>query len=212
MKASGALKKLFEDPAIRRKIQSKLPYLFSLAEAESSKGGRAGMEVGALREQILIALLIYVFGEKNVNVDIPPTEPEVDVKVCGIPLSIKTFKGKFPVIKIRWASDWEKVEDFFQNYRPTCNLLLAQIRWGEEGGLFLIPQEVQAEVFERLGKDQYLHLPRRGTNARGAGISSTALRELLAHKDTLRIPIKWKRYSIERLAPYKRWLDYWRED
>lgn len=84
---------IFGSPGVRAKVQRKLPRLFRLAQAESSKAGKVGMEVGWLREQILIALLIYKFGEENVNVNIPPTEPEVDVLVCGEPVSIKTVTG-----------------------------------------------------------------------------------------------------------------------
>jgi len=51
------------------------------------------MEVGSLRERIIVALLIYKFGEENVKTDIPITEPEVDVKLFNQPISIKTITG-----------------------------------------------------------------------------------------------------------------------
>ncbi|MCX7948432.1 MAG: ThaI family type II restriction endonuclease, partial [candidate division WOR-3 bacterium] len=41
---------IFRDEESVRKIKTKLPYLFKLAELETSRGGRAGMEVGTLRE------------------------------------------------------------------------------------------------------------------------------------------------------------------
>lgn len=85
---------IFEDEALIVKIQKRLPYLFELAELESSRAGKVGMEVGSLREKIIIALLIYKFGEKNVETEIPITEPEVDVKLFGYPISIKTVTGK----------------------------------------------------------------------------------------------------------------------
>ena len=52
------------------------------------------MEVGSLHERIIIALLIYKFGEANVETEIPITEPEVDVKLFGEPVSIKTITRK----------------------------------------------------------------------------------------------------------------------
>ena len=71
------------------KVCERLPYLFRIAELESSRAGKIGMEVGCLRERILVALLICQFGEKNVETEIPVTEPEVDVRLFGYPISIK---------------------------------------------------------------------------------------------------------------------------
>ena len=39
------------------------------------------MEVGSIREKIIVALLICKFGEKNVETEVPITESEVDVKL-----------------------------------------------------------------------------------------------------------------------------------
>ncbi len=52
------LKQMFEDEKMVERIKSKLPYMFFIAEVEMSKSGKVGMEVGTLREQIIIALLI----------------------------------------------------------------------------------------------------------------------------------------------------------
>ena len=51
----STLVELFSDPVLQAQIRSKLPYLFRIAELESSRAGRIGMEVGSLREKILIA-------------------------------------------------------------------------------------------------------------------------------------------------------------
>lgn len=204
------LVELFEDLEIWEKIQRKLPYLFGLAQAESSRAGKVGMEVGRLREQILVALLMYKFGEENVSVNIPPTEPEVDVFVYGNPVSIKTVTGSGGV-KVVWTVDWEKVREFCEQYKPRYDILLAQVKWGEKGGLFLVPVGAQREVFRQLGKGQYLYVPRRGTNPRGIEISRKALRKLLSHPRTKCIPIEWREQHFEPSTPYKRWLEYWRE-
>jgi hypothetical protein len=45
---------LFEDEVLIEKIKRKLPYLFHIAEIESSRAGKIGMQVGSLRENILI--------------------------------------------------------------------------------------------------------------------------------------------------------------
>jgi len=56
---TNPLFQLFENEKIVLKIQQRLPYLFQLAELESSRAGKIGMEVGSLREKIIVALLIY---------------------------------------------------------------------------------------------------------------------------------------------------------
>jgi len=83
-----------------------------------------------LREKIIIALLIYKFGEKNVETEIPITEPEVDVKLFGYPISIKTVTGKnLNGIKLIWTVDPLKAKEFSKKYTPSCDILLIQINW-----------------------------------------------------------------------------------
>lgn len=121
---------LFSDKVLVQKVQAKLPKLFQLAELESSRAGKVGMEVGSVREKILIALLIYKFGENNVETEIPITEPEIDVKVFGNPISIKTITSKnFGNVKLVWTVDAEQALLFSQKYQPTCDMILAQINW-----------------------------------------------------------------------------------
>ncbi len=214
------LDELFRDDRLCEKIRRKLPFLFGLAERQASRAGRAGMEVGTLREQILIALLIYKFGETSVDLDIPITEHEVDVHVLGHPLSIKTVtvqSRRAPAVKIVWTVDWEKVKKFVETYEPKCDMLLVIVRWGGIGGFYGIPLQTQKEVFERLGKEKYLREPKHGTNPRGVDISSVAVDELLEHPLTKALMIEWQRPTDLtagelRLAPYKRWLQYWQEE
>ena len=101
---------LFTDQEIVTRIQAKLPELFYLAEIESSRAGKVGMEVGSARERILIALLLYKFGQENVETNIAITEPEVDVRVFGNPISIKTKTGKrLGSVKLIWTVDAEQL-------------------------------------------------------------------------------------------------------
>jgi len=104
------------------------------------------------------------------------------------------------------------VKEFCDQYKPKCDILLAVVKWGQKGGLYLIPLNAQIDVFEELGREEYLHTPKRGTNPRGVEISRKALELLLNHPATKCIPIDWGEPSFEPLAPYKRWIDYWRED
>lgn len=75
------------------------------------------MEVGSVRERIIVALLIYKFGEANVESEIPITEPEVDVKQFGETISVKTITGNsFSGVKIIWTVDAEKARQFSEEY------------------------------------------------------------------------------------------------
>jgi hypothetical protein len=90
------IKLLFEDKELVEKIKIKLPYLFQLAELECSRAGKVGMEVGSIREKVITALLVYKFGEENVESEIPITETAIDVILFDNPISIKTITGKKP--------------------------------------------------------------------------------------------------------------------
>lgn len=208
---------LLDDERICERIRQRLPYLFAMAELEASRAGRVGMEVGTLREQILVALLIYKFGEENVSLDIPITMPEVDVIVFGRPLSIKTVTARpkvIPAVKVVWTVDWQKVQEFVEGYRPKSDMLLVIVRWDSEGGFYLVPQDTQEEVFDRLGRENYLRIPKHGTNPRGVEISRKAIAQLICHHQTRGLTIEWHRHTVasdveRRFAPYKRWLYYW---
>lgn len=167
------------------------------------------MEVGSLRERILIALLIYKFGEGNIETRIPITEPETDVKVFGEPVAIKTIT-EMGGVKVIWTVDAQKAREFRENYQPGCDMLLAQIVWDGTGGLFLLPLEAQQRVFAHLGRNRFLKLPKPGTNPRGVEFSKEALAELLEDKGTKQIEILWQRSLIE-YNPYHRWVDYWKD-
>lgn len=166
---SSRLKEIFEDMKLVEKIKRKLPHLFTLAEIESSRAGKAGMEVGSLREKILIALLIYKFGEENIETQIPITEPELDVKLFGQPVSIKTISG-LGGVKIIWTVDPQKGKEFLESYIPKCDSILIVIRWGGKGGLYYIPVETQRKILDEIGRESYIKLPKPGTNPRGIEI------------------------------------------
>lgn len=122
------LVEIFEDKALISKIKRRLPYFYQLAELESSRAGKIGMEVGSLREKIIIALLIYKFGESNVKTDIPIVEPEVDVELFGQPVSVKTITGGgFGGVKLIWTVDAQKARELRESYYPRCDILLVQI-------------------------------------------------------------------------------------
>ncbi|RMG19986.1 MAG: type II restriction endonuclease subunit R [Methanobacteriota archaeon] len=203
---------MFQEPAIIAKIQSKLPELFYLAELESSRAGRVGMEVGSVREKILIALLIYQFGRENVNTALPIHEPETDVIVRGTPISIKSITGRrVGGVKLIWTVDREQALNFSRSYEPKCDMLLAHINWGGDGGLYYFPQSLQMELMTKLGRERYIRLPKPGTNPRGVEMSSLAARSLADDPRSFKIPVKWVKKQIE-FDPYQRWLKYWEQE
>jgi len=209
---SRYLVEIFEDEELVGKIKRRLPYLFQLAELESSRAGKTGMEVGSIREKIIVALLIYKFGEASVETEIPITEPEVDVKLFGYPISIKTITGKrLAGVKLIWTVDAQKAREFYENYYPKCDMLLVQVNWNDTGGFYYIPLNAQKRVFDKLGRKNYIRLPRPGTNPRGVEFTKEALSNLVGDSESRSILINWQRTKID-FNPYKRWVDLWRKD
>jgi len=203
---------LFEDESLIDKIKRRLPYLYQIAELESSRAGKIGMQVGSLRENIIVALLIYKFGEKDVGTDIPIVEPEVDVKLSEHPISVKTITGKsLSGVKLIWTVDAEKAREFLENYYPRYDMLFVQIAWNDIGGFYYIPIEAQKRLFEKIGRERYIKLPKPGTNPRGVEISKEALSKLVGDKETKVIEVSWQKSDVE-YKPYQRWIDYWSEE
>lgn len=206
------LTEIFQDEELITKIQKKLPHLFSLAELESSRAGKIGMQVGSLRENVIIALLIYKFRGENVQTEIPITEPEVGVRLFGQPVSIKTITGtRLSGVKLIWTVDAPKAQEFRENYYPRCDILLVQVNWDAKGRFYYLPLEVQRRVFNTVGKAGYIKLPKPGTNPRGVEITKEALEAIAAAKESKAIEIYWQRAKID-YNPYRRWVDYWREE
>lgn len=203
---------LYDDKLVVNRIRQKLPHLFQLAELESQRSGKIGMEVGSIRERILVALLMYKYGLDDVDPDVPITEPETDVYVKGEPLSIKTVTSSgnyFNGVKVSWSVDEETVRQFERRYSPSCDMLLARIKWGGMGQLFLFPKEAQLSVLLNMGSDKYLKLPKPGANSRGVEISKEALGLLVEHELTRKINIRFVREELDYREVYVRWLDAW---
>jgi len=210
---NNKINEIFEKKEIIQKIKSKLPYLFQLAEIDNSRDGKLGMEVGSARERIVIAMLIYNYGEENVKTDIRITEKETDVIVFDKPISIKTFTNKKIVgVKLIWTVDALKALEFQKNYNPDCDILLVHINWGGKGAMYLLPKEAQQEVLKKLGRKIYFKLPKGGTNPRGVEISVEAINKLVQHTNTKMVTIEWNRDDSINYDAYDRWLEYWKKD
>ncbi len=209
---ASELERLFEDQVVVNRIRQRLPYLFQLAEIESSRAGKIGMQVGSLRERIIVALLIYKYGDEAVYTEVPVTQPEADVLLYDVPISIKTVTGKtLRGVKVSWTVDATKAKEFSNSYYPSCEMLLVQIHWGQTGKFWYVPLESQREVFDRMGRQRYIKLPKPGTNPRGVEITKEALEMLVAEQGVRGIDIHWERSDID-YDPHKRWVDYWGEE
>jgi hypothetical protein len=162
-----------------------------------SKSGKVGMEVGTLREQIIIALLIYKFGYENVKPN-PITTEDLEIKK-SLPKRIGKFSGSG--IKLIWTVDWEKVENFYRKYEPKSEMLLVEVSWGKEGGFYYIPL--------------YVYRHKKGTNPRGVEISNEGIKRLIEHPQTKKIDIFWRKPKIGAdiiYKPYQRWVEIWAEE
>ena len=206
------IKDIFTNKILIKEIQEKLPRLFQLAEIDNSRDGKLGMEVGSARERIVIAMLIYVFGEENIDTNIPITKKETDVIIFDEPISIKTFTNKKVVgVKLIWSVDAEKALYFKTKYLPECDILLVHINWNFKGALYLIPKEAQLEVLNTIGRDKYFKLPVAGTNSRGVEITNIAINELVINKLSKKIEIDWVRNEGVEYNQYDRWVELWKE-
>lgn len=202
------LSQLFADEDIIKRVKNKMPSLFQFAELESSRAGKLGMEIGSARERIIIALLMYKFGEENVNTLSPITQPEIDVTLFETPISIKTVTGNLTGVKLIWTVDAQKALEFSKNYFPSVDLLLAQIKWGTTGFFYYFPIEAQVNVFNKIGRERYIKLPKEGTNPRGVEITKEALDLIVKEKGVMKIELEWIRGEVTS-GIYDRWVKLW---
>ena len=198
----------------RDKIVRVLPTLFNMAELESKRGKRLGMEVGIVRERIITALFMYAYGDDSVSF-LPSISHERDIILHNYPISIKTRlynkKCDYGGVKLVWTVDWQKVQEFIAQFKPQSDMVYVNIVWGGTGAFHIIKKETQQSLYNRHGVAWYCKVPRQGTNYRGIEISREALRECAEHVDTIRIPIQWNRDRslLEERALYRRWLELW---
>ena len=69
---------------------------------------------------------------------------------------------------------------------------MVQINWNDKGYFYLFPKNAQEDVLKTIGREQYIKLPKQGTNPRGVEMSGKAIEELSKHKDTKVIEVDWK--------------------
>jgi hypothetical protein len=199
-------KDIFTSVEFQDLIKSKLPKLFEIAEVESTRGGKIGMEVGILRERVLTSFFISKVGEDNVDSDSSATENSKDVQVNGDDISIKTFTGSgYSGVKIFWTSDTESAKRVMDTYTPKFDLIVANINWGSnKGGLYYVDKQTQRQVMDSVGRNKFLKIS-SGSNNRGITYGTDVLKKLLNHENTLKIEIDWVKTN-EKFNIFERWV------
>lgn len=197
---------LFESNYYRKLVQRILPTLFKIAEMKHRSGGKLNMSVGVERERALIALFIICYGRDNVDHSLPPTQKNYDMLIKKNKISIKT-SIKLLSFKLIWTADQKKIQEFIANYTPSSDIIFTHIKWGGTGGLYFFPKQVQKSVYSTSKK--YLNPPKSATNSRGISIWSSAVKNLINHKDTKSIPIKWLAKDID-FDPIDEWISLWK--
>ena len=199
-------KDIFTSVEFQDLIKSKLPKLFEIAEVESTRGGKIGMEVGILRERVLTSFFISKVGEDNVDSDSSATENSKDVQVNGDDISIKTFTGSgYSGVKIFWTSDTESAKRVMDTYTPKFDLIVANINWGSnKGGLYYVDKQTQRQVMDSGGRNKFLKIS-SGSNNRGITYGTDVLKKLLNHENTLKIEIDWVKTN-EKFNIFERWV------
>ena len=199
-------KDIFTSVEFQDLIKSKLPKLFEIAEVESTRGGKIGMEVGILRERVLTSFFISKVGEDNVDSDSSATENSKDVQVNGDDISIKTFTGSgYSGVKIFWTSDTESAKRVMDTYTPKFDLIVANINWGSnKGGLYYVDKQNQRQGMDSDGRNKFLKIS-SGSNNRGITYGTDVLKKLLNHENTLKIEIDWVKTN-EKFNIFERWV------
>ena len=129
--------------------------------------------------------------------------PETTVLVNGniLNIRVKSTPG-FAGVKLVGDVKPENMDNFLQSYVPTGHLLYVNVLWNTTGGLFLIPEHVQAVILHELTIENYAKAPPSGAKSSGLDISQKAMRQLLRHPKTLSLPISWGKNPSLRPVVY----------
>lgn len=197
---------LFNDNKKAKKLVKGLPKAFEMVNLELP-GNPA---VGILREYAIIGFFRNEFHKTEIEIPDRGDVRGFDVVICNHKLSIKTVT-KNGDIKVLWTADNDKVDEEIEgNYKPDCDIFLVQIYWNKiRNSIFYIPREVQSEVFNKLGSNDYLKSS-KSTNNRGIILSKEAKNLLLSNEHTLKLEVNWEKIGLN-YTPYAKWEDFWKK-
>ena len=205
---SHCLDALFGDRDRQDRFARLLPTAFDIVRQRMPRGNPA---VGIVRQHIIVGFLVADFGAKQVLVPELGTTRGFNVMLGGEKLSISTVTKNAPV-KVLWTADTQSVErEIGPQYQPVCDMLLVNIFWQQERpSVFWIPLEVQQDVLEDVGLDNFLQAP-TGTNHRGISIPSRTMTVLKSHSNTRSLSVSWIPKQSKHPKPWEEWTEFWQQ-
>lgn len=194
LSSSERISELFADDEFKDYMQKFWPKFVAIANAMCTHNNRISQEVGKLRERALIYLLYRFLGEDINECPIDDNsigvhEKEKDVVIFGKDVSIKTLtgkNGKYSPLKLSWVDDQDKAKEFIDNFKPTCDLLVACIDWGNIANIYYIDCKTQADVLDNLPADKRLVLAKGYT--KGTRLHKDSWEKIISHPNTLKLP------------------------
>ena len=195
--AHTSIPELFADEEFVSYMQEHLPKYMRNANNLSLHNGKLGPESGKMRERSLIYLLQRYVGEDAYDAPVDDfkigvMEKSLDVMMFDRRVSIKTVTWtgtKVPGVKINWVDDKQKALEEARHYVPDCDLLFLPITWGRSDYLYYLPQSLQHETMESVGRDRYFDIGKG--YSKGTKIKCDVMHEMMRHQDTLKLPISW---------------------
>lgn len=163
-----------------KKAQRGLVTLYSDSQAECTRNGRCGMEIGMSREKDQGAVLKLFLGDK-INLEIDNTLPE-DFIVGKEKISSKHSQGKVGLpVKAKWTSADTSVKEAIQamidadnSYYPTLLITYLDTK-DKKITVICIPSEHNKDVIKTLKQDAFT-IPKG--NSRGVEYSKKAMAKL----------------------------------
>lgn len=172
---------LIKDHLLKPFIQKAIVMLYSISQAECTRDGKCGMEIGMAREKDQGAVLKYFLGD-SVNLNIDNSLPE-DYLVLGEKISAKHSQGKVgSAVKAKWTVAGESAKDAIKSMIEADNsyyphLLITYIDISSKNISFVcITSEHNRNTIKSLGEAAF-KIPKG--NSRGIEYSTLAMKELM---------------------------------
>lgn len=171
------IQNVFSTPNAQRGLVA----LYTESQAECTRNGSCGMEIGMAREKDQGAILKHFLGEEiNLELDNSLTE---DYVMGSQKISAKHSGGKIGTpVKIKWTSADKSVEDTIESLLQSeeyPHLLLTYLDIKSKRITILcISSHHNRDTIKGLGKDAFT-IPKG--NSRGIEYSTKAMKELLSH-------------------------------
>ncbi len=178
---------IFDDLEFIEKIKSKLPKYISDLNNASRKGGKISPDIGALREKLIIGILKKQYKEK-VKSDYESQEFELDFEFEDERISFKTSVAKG--FKLIWTANYNSGFEFYENYTPTCSIVLLLLFQAKLGRLYYFPLNLLHDTRRKLGK-KFLKIPNTTGNPRGVELSTEAFNQMMASELCKKIVLDW---------------------